>query len=217
MSVPSLKGIVVEIFTLKMQIIYLFIYLILNTRNHARTAFHAWIKKSQIKIRGRDGTNWMYSGEGFWYFQFSIIGDLYTVHFNTNNWHVFVADASKFQIISAKGTCNARLQVILCFRACAHLTIYFECQHLFFQLFWMRRDCLQDDTMSGTPRAKAAVHYLIVVLIQHDDNLSHVVEFRDSTEVIHGTLPLLVLLLLSQTHRHRKPRVNFFPCLRNMQ
>lgn len=40
---------------------------------------------------------------------------------------------------------------------------------------------------------------LIVVLIEHDDNLGHVVEFGDGAEVIHGSLPLLVLLLLSQT------------------
>lgn len=55
--------------------------------------------------------------------------------------------------------------------------------------------------------------YLIVVLIQHDDNLSHIVEFRDSTEVIHGTLPLLVLLLLSQ---RQKLKFNFHPHLKNI-
>lgn len=41
----------------------------------------------------------------------------------------------------------------------------------------------------------SALH-LIVVLVQHDDNLGHVVQFRDGAEVIHGALPLLVLLLL---------------------
>lgn len=53
--------------------------------------------------------------------------------------------------------------------------------------------------MAAYDKNKSTELYLIVVLIQHDDNLSHIVEFRDSTEVIHGTLPLLVLLLLSQT------------------
>lgn len=53
--------------------------------------------------------------------------------------------------------------------------------------------------MAAYDKNKSTKLYLIVVLIQHDDNLSHIVEFRDSTEVIHGTLPLLVLLLLSQT------------------
>lgn len=42
--------------------------------------------------------------------------------------------------------------------------------------------------------------HLVVVLIEHDDDLCHVVEFRDGSQVVHGSLPLLVLLLL----RHRK-------------
>lgn len=43
-------------------------------------------------------------------------------------------------------------------------------------------------------------HYLVVVLIQHDNYLGHVVEFRNGTKVVHCPLPLLVLLLLSHTH-----------------
>lgn len=54
-------------------------------------------------------------------------------------------------------------------------------------------------------------HYLVVVFIQHDDNLSHVVELRDSTEVIHGTLPLLVLLLLSYKFTHTQPQLQCLP------
>lgn len=44
-------------------------------------------------------------------------------------------------------------------------------------------------------------HYLIIVLVEHDDNLSHVVEFRHGTEIIHGTLPLLIVLLLLHTNK----------------
>lgn len=68
--------------------------------------------------------------------------------------------------------------------------------------------------MAAYDKNKSTKLYLIVVLIQHDDNLSHIVEFRDSTEVIHGTLPLLVLLLLS--HK-QKLRFNFHPHLKNIQ
>lgn len=39
---------------------------------------------------------------------------------------------------------------------------------------------------------------LIVILIQHDDYLSHVVEFSYSTQVVHGLFPLLVFLLLQK-------------------
>lgn len=38
--------------------------------------------------------------------------------------------------------------------------------------------------------------HLIVVFIQHDDDLRHVVEFSDSAQVLHGLSPLPVLLLL---------------------
>lgn len=55
------------------------------------------------------------------------------------------------------------------------------------------RDCTSATNSQNIRRKEK---HLIVVLIQHDDNLSHVVELGDSTEVIHGTLPLLVVLLL---------------------
>ena len=42
--------------------------------------------------------------------------------------------------------------------------------------------------------------YLGRVLIHHDDNLSHVVEFRDPTDVVHRSRPLLVSLLLSNVN-----------------
>lgn len=38
--------------------------------------------------------------------------------------------------------------------------------------------------------------HLIVVFIQHDDDLRHVVEFSDGAQVLHGLSPLPVLLLL---------------------
>lgn len=57
--------------------------------------------------------------------------------------------------------------------------------------------------------------HLIVVLVQHDDNLSHVVELGDSTEVIHGTLPLLVLLLL--LHTHTQTYTDFVPPLKTFK
>lgn len=58
---------------------------------------------------------------------------------------------------------------------------------------------------TNSPAGGRAPH-LVVVLVQHDDNLGHVVEFRDGAEVIHGTLPLLVLLLLPhQTHTESPP------------
>lgn len=60
---------------------------------------------------------------------------------------------------------------------------------------------------SGGRRAS----HLVVVLVQHDDNLGHVVEFGDGAEVIHGTLPLLVLLLLphkTHTSTHTEPPID---------
>lgn len=73
--------------------------------------------------------------------------------------------------------------------------------HFYFIFNQVAKFTLQKLTqkMAAYDKNKSTKLYLIVVLIQHDDNLSHIVEFRDSTEVIHGTLPLLVLLLLSQT------------------
>lgn len=45
---------------------------------------------------------------------------------------------------------------------------------------------------------------LIVVLIEHDNDLGHVVELRDGAEVIHSSLPLRILLLLSHTTQETK-------------
>lgn len=38
--------------------------------------------------------------------------------------------------------------------------------------------------------------HLVVVFIQHDDDLSHIVELSDGAQVVHGLPPLPVLLLL---------------------
>lgn len=45
---------------------------------------------------------------------------------------------------------------------------------------------------------------LIVVLIEHDNNLGHVVELRDGAEVVHSSLPLRILLLLLRNHQKHK-------------
>lgn len=49
--------------------------------------------------------------------------------------------------------------------------------------------------MKADERVESAGH-LIVVFIQHDDDLCHVVELSDGVKVLHGLSPLPVLLLL---------------------
>lgn len=49
---------------------------------------------------------------------------------------------------------------------------------------------------------------LIVVFIQHNDYLCHVVEFSHSTQVVHCLLPLLVLLLLIHTQKNMDANTN---------
>lgn len=44
------------------------------------------------------------------------------------------------------------------------------------------------------------ISYLVIVLIQHNNNLCHIVEFGYSAEVVHSLLPLFIFLLLN---RHR--------------
>lgn len=62
----------------------------------------------------------------------------------------------------------------------------------------------------GSRRRRAP--HLVVVLVQHDDDLGHVVEFRDGAEVIHGALPLLVLLLLpNKTYTHTHTQTESLP------
>jgi hypothetical protein len=43
--------------------------------------------------------------------------------------------------------------------------------------------------------------HLGIVLIKHDNNLSHVVELRDGTKISQSSLPLCILGLLSNTKR----------------
>lgn len=43
---------------------------------------------------------------------------------------------------------------------------------------------------------------LIVVLVQHDDDLRHVVELGHGAQVVHGLFPLPVLLLLQHATHH---------------
>lgn len=45
--------------------------------------------------------------------------------------------------------------------------------------------------------------HLCVVLIEHDDNLGHVVELRDGTKVSQSSLPLCILGFLPNTRRSK--------------
>lgn len=50
--------------------------------------------------------------------------------------------------------------------------------------------------VAGRILSYSYIPHLVVVLVEHDNNLGHVVQLWDSTQIVHGSLPLLVFVLL---------------------
>lgn len=55
--------------------------------------------------------------------------------------------------------------------------------------------------MAGRILSYSYIPHLVVVLVEHDNNLGHVVQLWDSTQIVHGSLPLLVFVFLIYTHK----------------
>lgn len=54
---------------------------------------------------------------------------------------------------------------------------------------------------TGSIVSYCSIPHLVVVLVEHDNNLGHVVQLWDSTQIVHGSLPLLVFVFLIYTHK----------------
>ena len=66
---------------------------------------------------------------------------------------------------------------------------------------WMHLSAMVPCILAGRILSYSYIPHLVVVLVEHDNNLGHVVQLWDSTQIVHGSLPLLVFVFLIYTHK----------------
>lgn len=57
---------------------------------------------------------------------------------------------------------------------------------------------MKQEQKLGTKGWSGHISYLVIVLIQHNNNLCHIVEFGHCAEVVHSLLPLFIFLFLNR-------------------